>query len=856
MEMVVAMGIDLVGRGAGLKKQKLEIKGGFKRYPKMMRPGHRRQPGKTIPLKPRFGRVVLNDSEDAGVYREKVDVDAVMAEHFVGEDHIEQYPHGHDPFAEGETALQHKVVFRPNKAQIRLESTRKHLKSVNMDAKVNGQGPVHHEKKFLPKNANYVAERTKPDLSSHVIHERPILQKRGGTIELQPGYAYDYIEEPVDQDLRHPRVSKSVQEVPSYAATIDLNEDVEFDPQDPAYEQHRRSQALEENVLATAHFDYDPQEQGDFQTRHRRHQVEAYDVTNPDVDYNPGAHDDYYSEQHQRRRQSEASLDAQPVYQNIGVEEDYYPEQHQRRRQSEASLDAPPIYQNTGVEEDYYPEQRQRRHQPETTVDAPPVFNATRDREDYVQQDKNRRKHQNSAVEDALPVFQNIETEADELEYYARQRRKQVEVEQEWASPAFDQVRSERDRNISLRSRRQEGDEHRDQQAEENWDYSDRADVEYEDQHRPRHAGRNQPEYAQDEWDAGSMHDIDSHTTKQSRKHHAQPENVYPEMVEVDVDVDGGYDDTVRVRRPRKVQVEPENMAEALEYYEVPAQVEVEPVRASRRKQHTREVQAPVAEHIEEEVRVPREKPAKSKDPQRKVKSDHRDRKQLSLAKAARETDYAFELEPDSRDPAKMPNMRPKKQQAEPAVMVSIKSFYSDVANRQLEVVASPRRRAVVQPVKTNALLNATGSAKDSQRDQQHRQRSAQPELETKAVQDVNDETPETTLQLHAVKQGNQNAVDVFDYDAGAGIQDPFERPGGSDPEFLKSTDSKKHLARPAAMHTTSEYNTGDEVLDHSGLDSGRRARVPILQPELKAPGNKPVRLRRIPKHDPATSVH
>jgi hypothetical protein len=122
----------------------------------MRRKGERGHlPGKSIPSRIRPTRSTEPEEQDSGVYREPVNVDQVMASKFKGADHIEKFPHGYDPFTDGETALRKKVVFRPNKNQLDAIKNRKKTISVNADSKVNGQGPVGHEKQFATKNSQY-----------------------------------------------------------------------------------------------------------------------------------------------------------------------------------------------------------------------------------------------------------------------------------------------------------------------------------------------------------------------------------------------------------------------------------------------------------------------------------------------------------------------------------------------------------------------------------------------------------------------------------------------------------------------------------------------------------------------------
>src|SRR3989304_5630047 len=105
------------------------------------------QPGKTIPIRTRPERVVEYETGDAGIARQHISADEAMKKHFDPKKYIEKFPHGYDPFAGDETALQHKVVFRPNKHQIDAIINRKKPGiSVNVNPGITGYAPFQAEK--------------------------------------------------------------------------------------------------------------------------------------------------------------------------------------------------------------------------------------------------------------------------------------------------------------------------------------------------------------------------------------------------------------------------------------------------------------------------------------------------------------------------------------------------------------------------------------------------------------------------------------------------------------------------------------------------------------------------------------
>jgi hypothetical protein len=121
-----------------------------------------------------------------------------MAANFNGADHIEKFPHKYDPFTDGQTALRKKVVFRPNKHQLDAIRNRKKTISVNADSKVNGQGPVHHEKQFSTKNATYVELKTHAEsgVVSKANHEKQFASKNSIYVETNTQAAIDTTTKP------------------------------------------------------------------------------------------------------------------------------------------------------------------------------------------------------------------------------------------------------------------------------------------------------------------------------------------------------------------------------------------------------------------------------------------------------------------------------------------------------------------------------------------------------------------------------------------------------------------------------------------------------------------------------------
>jgi hypothetical protein len=194
----------------------------------MRRKGERGHlPGKSIPSRIRPTRSTEPEEQDSGVYREPVNVDQVMASKFKGADHIEKFPHGYDPFTDGETALRKKVVFRPNKNQLDAIKNRKKTISVNADSKVNGQGPVGHEKQFATKNSQYIEVRTHADsgVVAKANHEKHFTSKNASYVEVNTQAAVDTNIKPNHEQV----VLEKKGQVAPVNAGINLNhtEDVE-----------------------------------------------------------------------------------------------------------------------------------------------------------------------------------------------------------------------------------------------------------------------------------------------------------------------------------------------------------------------------------------------------------------------------------------------------------------------------------------------------------------------------------------------------------------------------------------------------------------------------------------------------
>jgi len=196
----------------------------------MRRQGHRgHQPGKTIPIKRHPVKSFDNEELQSGIARGPVNVDQVMAANFKPELYIEKFPHGFDPFAGDVTALQKKVVYRPTTAQIKLGSTKKEPRYVNISSGENGRGMVQHEKPFAPKNARYVEYKTSANASGPVQHEVPVLDKNSDPIELQSGAVYDLYEDTDNQYQKTDRPYRLTQVQPELTSNPQVDFDPEFD---------------------------------------------------------------------------------------------------------------------------------------------------------------------------------------------------------------------------------------------------------------------------------------------------------------------------------------------------------------------------------------------------------------------------------------------------------------------------------------------------------------------------------------------------------------------------------------------------------------------------------------------------
>ena len=157
------------------------------------KPGERGYlPSRSVPTRRRAERNVTYEAQDSGISRPPVNADLVVRENFNEYDYIEKFPHGYDPFTEGETALRKKVEFRPNKYQIDAVINRKKSKMTYIHAGESGQGPVKHEKKFISKNSTYLEMKVNPLAEGPVKHEIPVLDKNSEVVPVQTSAIYDY----------------------------------------------------------------------------------------------------------------------------------------------------------------------------------------------------------------------------------------------------------------------------------------------------------------------------------------------------------------------------------------------------------------------------------------------------------------------------------------------------------------------------------------------------------------------------------------------------------------------------------------------------------------------------------------
>ena len=195
----------------------------------MRRKGQRgRLPSKHIPIRPKYKRVVPNEDLDSGVAHGPVDVDAVMAAHFDAESCLTDVPRGIDPFAEEETSIQKKVVWRPNKSQMAAITNKKKHGQVVQRSGEAGYAPVQHEKVYLDKNSDRLpAVWSVPTMDYHERVETAGLEQfarpseqhnpRQEQISVSSTYSFDY--EPYipsrdeQTDQHHHRKVQSIQEV-------------------------------------------------------------------------------------------------------------------------------------------------------------------------------------------------------------------------------------------------------------------------------------------------------------------------------------------------------------------------------------------------------------------------------------------------------------------------------------------------------------------------------------------------------------------------------------------------------------------------------------------------------------------
>jgi len=219
------------------------------------------QPGKTTPIRPKAVRTVEYQAVNAGIARSHISADEAMAAHFDPTKYIEKFPHGYDPFAGSVTALQKKVVFRPNKYQLDAIMNRvKPGMSVNVSPGKTGSGPFIAEKpRYKPKNDQnrLVDINAVPFAEVQPRAERPDLEKRGDRPEVQAGYVYEYTEDPEVPIVRNNKhrtlVSEGGYEVDSRPAISDM---FSYTPVFKAEGQpHKRNNSIQDEINARVNFD-------------------------------------------------------------------------------------------------------------------------------------------------------------------------------------------------------------------------------------------------------------------------------------------------------------------------------------------------------------------------------------------------------------------------------------------------------------------------------------------------------------------------------------------------------------------------------------------------------------------------
>ena len=820
------------------------------------------QPGKTIPVKPRFSWVSENEELSAGVSRPKVNPDQVMAAKFDPTLHIEKFPHGYDPFAGDVTALQTKVRFVPNKYQIDAIRNRKKKQSVNMSSGVNGEGPVFRPTIFLAKNANPAAIQTKAQFDRSEIameHEIPVLDKRGGPSAVQSGFDYDYQEEAEDRAAMNADHYRSVQEMPAYSTNPNHHGGTIYDASQFSAQQHPRSTSHPKELLTNPDFSA-AQENSHLEVLQRRRlqALSSHQTANPDwIKQNVMV--SIPDEQHRRLQGDPGDLYAQesPEYYRDG--EVYYEEQH---RQHQAGYDQP---QETGeyLDGDGYGNQYQTNpHNERQHRQHQAGYDEAQTTGEYFDGDSYGNQYQTDPHNEEQHRRYQAHPEEETTDYLAEQTARDLapkmgskEAKNQRRYQATPSLNEAYVQAMTVNGKLEDPQKryHR-HQAETDHDYAER-ETEFElsgtgknestQEQRRRYQADGVRDRREEELEfelaqTGRNHPLES----QRRRHQAQAQEYADQEMEYDPVGSGRNDSLEEQRRRQQLEGDHQYAPEEIDH-EVTQTGRQDPTEQRRRRQaQARSHQA--QEEIQDPISTIKASAQEKSQSARRTKEIHREGN-VHLARG-QEDSYQAESAPDTRDVSRIPNTRPVKQQADPGVLIAIRSPTSDVEVRMKQALEKSRKFTQTQPEETtHALISHNANAQDAQRDHQNKQASAQAYIQTQANQE-SDENPATSMRHHAAKQGNQNTVDPSDYALTSGVNDPNEHPAGADPEFLKMTQSKKHLAREGPITTSSMIQVREEALERTGLETNTRSWEPQIKTELKAHANRQVMFRRVNK--------
>lgn len=363
-------------------------------------------PGKSVPQRVRPTRVEINEDVDSGVYREPASVDKIMASKFKGEDHIEKFPHGFDPFTEGKTSLKKKVVFRPNKHQLDAIKNRKKTISVNAESKVNGQGPVQHEKQFSSKNVNYVELKTYAlsGLVNRGEHEQPILDKKSRVIETSAGIDSGHTEDTEAGHMKTVKQRKNTQAVDNVTTNADY---MEYEPL-----------FISKSEMAKAHYRKNNSIREDFNTKADPNQIVVERETVGKSSRVKNREHDVVAEE------TQANFDG---YEIDGDQEIGTAKPRKQRDQSEYTVENQQDYEE-GVEplEDK-PRARSRKQKDESAIEARDNISSGTDRNTYVKS-KFSRQQKLAELESRDDMFADVERNTS-VKIKVKRSQKMVDAE-------------------------------------------------------------------------------------------------------------------------------------------------------------------------------------------------------------------------------------------------------------------------------------------------------------------------------------------------------------------------------------------------------------------------------------------